>query len=393
MTSPLEIAQPAQALLGEGPTWDPVTGRLLWVDILGSEVHRLDPVTGTDLVLRTPQHVGAAKPRLGGGLVVNLRDGVALYPPDDHPGDERPSEPGSSPGHALDPRTGDEPSNGTGEGPGGTPDASTGGTAGQGRGGNPDTSTSDKLGGGTSEGRGDRPGSSAGEGPGGNPDANTGRGRSDAGTDDPGGSLTWLVRWPREGCRGNDAAVDAQGRLWVGTMRYDEAAGGGRLRRVDGDGQVVDVLEDVTVSNGTGWSPDGRRMYYVDSPTRRVDVFDVDPSTGLVSGRRPFVTLDARTRGWPDGLCVDAYGCVWLALWAGGAVRRYTPTARLDRVIELPTTNTTACTFGGPRHTDLYITTARDSLDEATLAAEPHAGDVFVLTDAGDGLPGHAFAG
>jgi sugar lactone lactonase YvrE len=176
-------------------------------------------------------------------------------------------------------------------------------------------------------------------------------------------------------------------------MRYDEATGGGRLHRVDGDGQVVDVLDDVTVSNGTGWSPDGRRMYYVDSPTRRVDVFDVDPSTGLVSGRRPFVTLGARTRGWPDGLCVDADGGVWLALWAGGAVHRYTPTARLDRVIELPTTNTTACTFGGPRHTDLYITTARGSLDEATLAAEPHAGDVFVLTDAGEGLPGHAFAG
>ena len=291
MTSPLEIAQPAQALLGEGPTWDAATRRLLWVDILGSEVHRLDPATGDDEVLRTPQHVGSAKPRAGGGLVVNLCDGVGVYGPD------------------------------------------------------------------------------------------------------PGDDLTWLARWPREGCRGNDAAVDPQGRLWAGIMRYDETAGGGRLHRVDGDGEVVTVLDEVTVSNGTGWSPDGRRMYYVDSPTRRVDVFDVDPSTGLVSGRRPFVTLDARTAGWPDGLCVDADGAVWLALWAGGAVHRYTPTARLDRVVALPTTNTTACAFGGDRLTDLYITTARDRLDAATLAAEPHAGDVFVLADAGEGLPGQAFAG
>jgi sugar lactone lactonase YvrE len=176
-------------------------------------------------------------------------------------------------------------------------------------------------------------------------------------------------------------------------MRYDEAPGGGRLHRVDAGGGVVDVLDDATVSNGTGWSPDGRRMYYVDSPTRRIDVFDVDPATGLVSGRRPFVKLDAGTAGWPDGLCVDADGGVWLALWAGGAVRRYTPTGRLDRVIPVPTTNTTACSFGGARLTDLYITTARDRLDEATLAAQPHAGDVFVLTDAGEGLPGHAFAG
>jgi sugar lactone lactonase YvrE len=134
-------------------------------------------------------------------------------------------------------------------------------------------------------------------------------------------------------------------------------------------------------------------MYYVDSPTRRVDVFDVDPSTGLVSGRRPFVTLDSSTAGWPDGLCVDADGAVWLGLWAGGAVHRYTPDGRLDRVVRLPTTNTTACAFGGSRLTDLYVTTARDRLDAPTLAAEPHAGAVFVLADAGQGLPGHVFAG
>lgn len=291
MSTHLDIAQPAGARLGEGPTWDAAGQRLLWVDILDCDVHRLDPVTGSDVVLRTPQHVGAAKPRAGGGLVVNLRDGVGLYAPA------------------------------------------------------------------------------------------------------PDGALTWLARWPREGCRGNDAAVDAQGRLWAGTMRYDEAAGGGRLHRVDADGHVVDALDHVTVSNGIGWSPDGRLMYYVDSPTRRVDVFDVAADTGLITGRRPFVALDPGTTGWPDGLCVDAAGCVWLALWEGGAVHRYTPAGVLDRSLDLPVTHVTACAFGGARLTDLYITTARDGLDEATLAAEPHAGDVFVVTGAGDGLPGHAFAG
>lgn len=281
-----EVALPARAILGEGPTWDDRTGTLLWVDILARRVHTYSPATGADTVVETPQHVGAAKPREGGGLVLNLRDGVGLLDPD--------------------------------------------------------------------------------------------------------GGFRWLVEWPVEGVRGNDAAVDAAGRLWAGTMAYDIRPGGGRLNRVEPDGSFVTVLDSVTISNGIGWSPDGSRMYYIDTPLRRVDVFDVDGETGLVTARR---TLTAVTRGQPDGLTVDADGCVWVALWDGGAVHRYTPEGELDRVVELPVSHVTACAFGGPDLTDLYVTTASEGLGEEVLATQPLAGALFVVPGAGAGLPIARFAG
>ncbi|AJP01881.1 calcium-binding protein [Streptomyces cyaneogriseus subsp. noncyanogenus] len=277
-----EVAVRAEAALGEGPTWDGARNRLIWVDILGSRVHTYDPATGRRTVRTTEQHVGAAKPRTGGGLVLNLRDGIALLDPD--------------------------------------------------------------------------------------------------------GTLRWLRREPVPGRRGNDAAVAPDGSLWAGTMRYDEAPGGGTLTRLTGDGTARPVLDDVTVSNGTGWSPDGRLMYYIDTPTGRIDVFDHE--AGRAAGRRPFARIEDGA-GFPDGLTVDAEGCVWVALWEGAAVRRYTPDGRLDRVIELPVPRVTACAFGGADLTDLYITTARTGL----AAPHPLAGSLFVVPGAGRGLPQPAFAG
>ncbi|MFI1965203.1 SMP-30/gluconolactonase/LRE family protein [Streptomyces pathocidini] len=285
-----EVAVRAAAELGEGPTWDPETGRLIWVDILSSRVHGYDPATDRRTVLPTEQHVGAAKPRAGGGLVVNLRDGVGLYAAD--------------------------------------------------------------------------------------------------------GGFSWLVHDPVQGRRGNDAAVAPDGSLWAGTMSYDETAGGATLSRIHPDGTAVGVLDDVTVSNGIGWSPDGRLMYYIDTPTRRIDVFDVldgdtaaDGHRGGVTGRRPFATVEEGA-GWPDGLCVDAEGCVWVALWDGAAIRRYAPDGTLDRTVELPVLRPTACAFGGAGQTDLYVTSAR-------VGHTPHplAGSLLVLPDAGQGLPQQAFAG
>lgn len=145
----------------------------------------------------------------------------------------------------------------------------------------------------------------------------------------------------------------------------------------------------MAVSNGTGWSPDGRLVYYVDSPTRRIDVLDVlDGESQQALNRLPFAHIEPGA-GFPDGLTVDADGCVWVALWDGAAVRRYTPDGRLDRTVELPVRRPTACVFGGPDLRDLYITTARTGL------ASPHplAGSVLVVPDAGRGLPGVAFAG
>lgn len=203
---------------------------------------------------------------------------------------------------------------------------------------------------------------------------------------DPDDTFRWLHHEPVPGRRANDAAVAPDGSLWAGTMRYDEAPGGGSLSRIGGDGSVDVVLDDVAVSNGTGWSPDGRLMYYVDSPTRRVDVFDHDE--GRIGNRRPFAGIEDGA-GFPDGLTVDADGCVWVALWDGGAVRRYTPAGQLDRVITLPAPRVTACAFAGPDLTDLYITTAQVGL----AAPHPVAGSLLVVPGAGKGLEQPLFAG
>ena len=282
MSAGYEIAVRAEAELGEGPTWDARSGRLLWIDILRARIHTYDPVSGRRTVRTTPQHVGAVKPRAGGGLVLNLRDGVGLLDADD--------------------------------------------------------------------------------------------------------SFRWLHHEPVPGRRANDAAVGGDGSLWAGTMRYDEAPGGGSLSRFTGDGSVELVLDDVAVSNGTGWSPDGGLMYYIDSPTRRIDVFD--HADGRVGDRRPFVEIEDGA-GFPDGLTVDADGCVWVALWDGSAVRRYTPAGELDRVVELPVPRVTACAFAGPDLADLYITTARVGLKSPL----PLSGSLLVVPGAGKGLAQPAFAG
>jgi sugar lactone lactonase YvrE len=127
-------------------------------------------------------------------------------------------------------------------------------------------------------------------------------------------------------------------------------------------------------------------MYYIDSPTRRIDVFEY--ADGRVTKRRRFADVEVGA-GFPDGLTVDADGCVWVALWDGGAVRRYTPDGELDRVVELPVPLVTACAFGGADLTDLYVTTARVGLD----SPHPVAGSLLVVPGVGKGLAQPAFAG
>lgn len=181
----VDVAVHEQAELGEGPTWDAATGRLIWVDIVSARVHTYDPVSGRRTVMATEQHVGAAKPRAYGGLAVNLRDGIGLYDAD---------------------------------------------------------------------------------------------------------GACWLVHDPVPGLRGNDAAVAPDGALWAGSMRYDGAPDGGSLTRVAADGAVTAVLPVVACGNGIGWSPDGSLMYFIDTPTRRIDVFDFDGEHAV--NRRPFATVE-----------------------------------------------------------------------------------------------------
>jgi sugar lactone lactonase YvrE len=188
--------------------------------------------------------------------------------------------------------------------------------------------------------------------------------------------------------RTNDAKCDASGRLWVGTMTLDDTAGAGSLFCLAAaDAELRTVLPDVTISNGLGWSPDGDTMYFVDTPLGRIDAFDFDVDRGAISNRRPFAATPGP--GLPDGLCVDEEGCVWVALWGGGAVHRYDASGRLVAVVALPVPDVTSCCFGGDALQDLYVTTAGG---DAATAPDDLAGGLFRVEAGVRGLPGHRFA-
>jgi sugar lactone lactonase YvrE len=192
--------------------------------------------------------------------------------------------------------------------------------------------------------------------------------------------------WDTPGVQFNDGGADPQGRFYCGSMAVDNTPGAGSLYRLDPDGTVRIVLREVTVSNGIGWSPDGGTAYYIDTPTMRVDAFDHDPDRGL-SGRRPLVHFD-EADGVPDGLAIDADGHLWVAMHRGGTIHRYRPDGTLDG--EVPVRNVTACTFGGPRLDQLFITTSSHGMGDA---AEPAAGALFRADVAVTGLPAAQFAG
>ena len=188
--------------------------------------------------------------------------------------------------------------------------------------------------------------------------------------------------------RMNDGGCDPQGRFYCGTMAYASTPGAGTLYRLDPDRSVHPVLTGVTISNGLQWHADGRHAYYNDTPTGRVDRYDFDPSAGTFGDRRTLATI-APEQGQPDGMALDEQGGVWVALWGGAAVHRYDDRGALTERIELPVRQVTACTFGGPAGTTLYITTSRDGLGDA---AEPQAGAVFTAETGVRGAPQHAFA-
>jgi sugar lactone lactonase YvrE len=196
----------------------------------------------------------------------------------------------------------------------------------------------------------------------------------------------------RPDLRMNDGKCDPAGRFWAGTMAIDERPGAGALYRLDPDGRVHLMLTDVSISNGLDWSDDGRLMYYVDTPTRSIDVFDFDTATGAIANRRSLARVP-HGAGWPDGLTLDADGGIWVALWGGGAVRRYTQDGTLDLVVNVPVTYPTSCAFGGPDLGDLYVTTAATALTPEERRHEPLAGGLFRSRPGVHGRRAHRFKG
>jgi len=189
----------------------------------------------------------------------------------------------------------------------------------------------------------------------------------------------------------NDGACDRGGRFLAGTTSLEETPGAGALYRLNDDRSVERVLSSVTLSNGIDWSPDGSRMYYIDSVLQRIDMFEYGPN-GDLGDRRTLVEIPVE-EGMPDGLTVDAEGCIWVGLWGGGSVRRYSPSGDLDRILEIPARLVTSCGFGGHDMRDLYITTSTWEMDAAAIAREPHAGAIFVAQPGVPGLPPTRYSG
>ncbi len=186
------------------------------------------------------------------------------------------------------------------------------------------------------------------------------------------------------GMRMNDGAVDPAGRFVVGSMALDSAPNAGAMYSRSPEGKTAVLMKGLTISNGIGWSIDGSTMYYIDSAEQRVDILDYDVSTGFVSNRRPLVTIDP-DEGTPDGLTVDAEGCVWVALWGGGQVRRFAPDGTLIDTLHFPVRRTSACAFGGPDLDRLFVTSAAAGATSGT--SNPLDGALFVVDPGCRGLP------
>ncbi|WP_048646326.1 SMP-30/gluconolactonase/LRE family protein [Nitratireductor soli] len=287
----VEIAAPAQNLLGESPIWCERTGRLFWVDGRAPAFLSLDSATGAVASHAMPETIGSICLTETGGLLAAMTSGVFRLSMDGAVG-ARVAAP--QPNH-------------------------------------PDN-------------------------------------------------------------RFNDGRCDRHGRFWVGTLNDRERVATGALWRIDADFSATLMQSEIIVPNSLAFSPDNRRMYMSDTYRHEIYAFDFDIDDGTIRNKTLFSDLKGGP-GRPDGSAMDAEGCLWNAEYAGGRVVRYTPDGGVDRVIELPVSQVTCCAFGGVGLDELYITTARQRLSPEQLAAEPLAGNLFVVRPGVRGLPEARFAG
>jgi len=209
-------------------------------------------------------------------------------------------------------------------------------------------------------------------------------------------SLTRIVpiEADRNDLRINDGKPDPAGRLWLGSSSLKGEKERAGLYCVDKTLSVRRMVDKVNLSNGLAWSNDARKMYYIDTPLRTVDAFDFDASSGDISNRKTIYTLTG-DQGHPDGMTIDADGRLWVACWGGSGVLCIDPASgELVSRIDVPCPNVTCCCFGGEALDTLYITTASEGMDAASLEKYPLAGQVFQTRIAGvRGAAVAAFAG
>lgn len=191
----------------------------------------------------------------------------------------------------------------------------------------------------------------------------------------------------RPDLRMNDAKCDSRGRLWAGSNGLNVESGWGSLHRWDGTSPSTIHMSGLDLPNGIGWSPDDRLMYLVDSVAGRLMVSKFEADEGHIEG---FTTLVAIRQGLPDGLAVGADGSIFLAIWGGSEVRRYSPDGTLMSTIAMPVAQPSSCAFGADGI--LYITSARANLSDEQLASQPLAGSIFAVQTDTTGAPIWPFA-
>jgi len=203
--------------------------------------------------------------------------------------------------------------------------------------------------------------------------------------------LPWGTAELGEG-RFNDGKVDRAGRFWIGSLDRKLRDPIGKLYRLGAAGILEAVDQGHTLSNGIGWSPDDRYLYFAETQTRNIYRYDFDLESGRVSNRIVFASVEDGPGG-PDGLTVDRAGDVWSVIFDRGCINRYRPDGSLAQTLLLPVTRPTSCTFGGDGLETLYVTSARTGLSERALAAQPQAGGVWAIETGRTGQAESLFAG
>jgi sugar lactone lactonase YvrE len=193
------------------------------------------------------------------------------------------------------------------------------------------------------------------------------------------------------GSRLNDGKCDPSGRLWVGSMNWQQEKGKAKLFAIKSDSSVTTKIDSVTISNGIVWTKNKKTMYYIDTPTSQIKAYDYDNATGDISNKRVVVEI-SEDLGHPDGMTIDAEDMVWVGMWNGNAVIRFNPkTGELLKKIEVPAHNVTSCAFGGDNLETLYITTSKLDMTEEEIGRYPLAGSVFKVNPGVKGVKSNFF--
>ena len=194
-----------------------------------------------------------------------------------------------------------------------------------------------------------------------------------------------------EGSRLNDGKCDPSGRLWVGSMHFNQTKGAAKLFMVDQKLEYIAKKDSVTISNGIVWSKDRKTMYYIDTPTAEIKAYDYDDTSGAISNERVVVKVQSEM-GFPDGMTIDEEDKLWVGMWSGNAVLRFDPeTGKVIGEIEVPAKNVTACAFGGENLDVMYITTASLGMSAEEEEQLPKAGSIFKVALDVKGVPSNFF--